>query len=192
MNQVSLLSEQPPFDSFWFSSRFNLPSTTPTEIQDLAFYSVMAESEGLPGSDQFRYESPNTSEEITVSANGDIISLSSKGILNLIGTTAPLSFTRDVTLWSPTCGFEIVCQINKNTKVVTRATLHLFSETFNSSYDLTSIMFFEEGEKISSGNAPEWSIGNEVSLVENVSRAHSLGMTYLFVVDDVLGTSYKN
>lgn len=192
MNQHSDLSEKPPFDSFWFSTRFNLPSDSPTSIQDLSFFSLYAESQGIPTADQYRYESPNTTEEIVVSTNGDIISFSSTGILNLSGDHPAPTFTGDVALWSSNCTYELLCEIDKSAKTVTKATLHIFSETFNSSYDLTSIMYFTEGEKLPSSNAPEWAFGNSLESAENVSRNHSIGMQFLFVVDDVLGTSYKN
>ncbi len=188
----SNLSPEPPFESFWFSSRFNLASTSPAGIQDLSFYSVWAESEGNPSSNQFRYDSPNISEEISVTTNGDIITFSTTGILNRSGDSPPDSFTREISLWSLTCTYELNCRIDKNLKKVTSATLHIFSETFNSSYDLTTIMFFNEGEKIPSSNAPEWSIGSGKETIENVSRNHAIGIQYLFVIDDVLGTSYKN
>lgn len=188
----SLLSAKPPFDSFWFSTRFNLPSTSPSGIQDLSFYSVWSESDGNPASNQFRYDSPNNSEEIEVATNGDIIIFSTTGILNRSGDSPPPSFSGDIGLWSQTCTYELHCEIDKSSKSVISATLHIFSETFNSSYDLTTIMFFNEGEKLSSSNAPEWSIGNGEELIENVSRNHSIGIQYLFVIDDVLGTSYKN
>lgn len=188
----SSLSAEPPFDSFWFSARFNLPSTSPANIQDLSFYSVWGESEGNPTSGQYRYDSPNSSEEIIVTTNGDIITFSTTGILNRNGDSPPPSYTGEVGLWSLTCTYELICKIDKNTKNVISATLHIFSETFNSSYDLTNIMFFNEGEKTSSGNAPEWSIGSSEDVIENVSRNHSIGIQYLFVVDDVLGTTYKN
>lgn len=188
----SALSPKPPFDNFWFSSRFNLPNTSPTEIQDLSFYSVWGESNGNPASNQFRYDSPNISEEIEVVTNGNIIKFSTTGILNRSGDSPPSSFTGDIGLWSLSCTYELHCEINKSAKTVVSATLHIFSETFNSSYDLTTIMFFNEGENIPSSNAPEWSIGNKETFIENVSRNHSIGIQYLFVVDDVLGTAYKN
>lgn len=188
----STLSAQPPFESFWFSARFNLPSLSPDGIQDLSFYSVWAESSTVPVAGQYRYESPNSSEEIKVITNGDIISMSTTGILNRTGDNPPATYTRDVALWSLTCTYELLCQINKSTKTISKATLRVFSETFNSSYDLTSIMFFSDGEANPSGNAPEWSIGTSEDRVDNVSRNHSIGIQYQFVVDDVLGTTYKN
>ena len=132
----SPLSTKPPFDEFWFATRFDVPSTTPQSFTNLTYYNVWGVMYGNnTASGDYAYYLSNEFDgtvpeggELSITSGGDQITLSAKGTLAKIGDTMPPEFTGDPSMWSSlNCTFSVKIVVNTKTKTVISGVVELIS-----------------------------------------------------------------
>lgn len=189
----SPVSTQPPFDEFWFATRFDVPSTKPESFTNLTYYNVWGVMYGNnTASGDYAYYLSNEFDgtvpeggELSITATGEQITLTAKGALAKIGDAMPPEFTGDPSMWSsPNCSFTIRVIANTKTKTVISAVVELSSSTFKASYDIQPYMEFNEYDQ---SGLPEWGITVVEHEVEPFKH-----LRCSFLIDDVYGTAIKN
>jgi hypothetical protein len=171
--ELDVLSERPPFDEFWFSTRFDYSVGSAT-YSGLRYYNVWGKmrNESVTGGTYWYYLS-NTSVEnpggngqlpaggkLTITnKGGGVIQIEGSGVLPREGNRIPNAYVGDPELWNSTqCGYTIIIHANTTTKQIIKASYELGNGKFNTKQDITSAMGFYEGTDF-------WSISSTPAMV---------------------------
>lgn len=185
--------EVPPFRDFQYSTRFDLPSKTASTYTNLDYCNFWAqyngESEMLNEMlySFYAVESMPNNSQITISFNGDELTMRGSGVVARSGENIPDGYTGSAADWSPTLMYEITVKANISTKAILSGSMKLSSDFFALDYDIANVLQFNEWDNAS---LPEWSISTKTQLNEDGFKDLE-SLRIVFTVNDCYGTAIK-
>lgn len=153
----TIISDRPPFDEFWLSTRFDYTRGS-SGFSNLKYYNVWGKmrNEPVTGGGYWYYLS-NTSTEnpkgsgqlpaggslkVTARQN-NIITIEGSGTLPRQGNKLPNLYTGDEALWMPTqCDYRIIVEADTDTKQILKVSFELANGKFVTKQDITNAMEF--------------------------------------------------
>jgi hypothetical protein len=149
----------PPFNEFWFGTRFSVSSDEPNEFSNLKYYNTWGQMSGQDlGDGGYRYYLSNTSVQqpggnglvpegstLSISSQSPIMTISATGTMPREGDHVDKLYDGDHALWSESCRYSIEIQVNTLTEQVIKADLLVNSGGYKFKYDMSEKLNFSKG-----------------------------------------------
>jgi hypothetical protein len=199
----SKISETPPFNEFWLSTNFDIPSKTANSYEKITYYNTWGSTFDEHDSNKYRYYLSNTTIEhpsgtgdlpsgssLSIKTENNTLVIESSGTIPRQGSAPSDKFKGDINLWSDSYQYIIIVKAIPQNQTITSANLRITSDKFDVSYDITEKMQFTDYSSTNNSNMPEWSISNK-----DIAPRATLGsfdyFTLAFRINDVYGTTFK-